>query len=52
MDPVQAGATAARLAKQLLILAPEQDETVLQKAGCSDIDTFYIGLGFRGGGYI
>jgi tRNA (cmo5U34)-methyltransferase len=48
VDPMPAKATAALLAKQLPILAPEQDEALMQKAGFSDIDKFYIGLGFRG----
>lgn len=48
VDPEQAKATAVTLAEQLPILAPEQDEALMQKAGFSDINTFYVGLGFRG----
>ena len=48
VDPEQAKATAVTIGEQLPILAPEQDEALMQKAGFSDINTFYVGLGFRG----
>jgi tRNA (cmo5U34)-methyltransferase len=48
VDPEQAKATAAAIGKQLPILAPEQDEDLMRKAGFSDINTFYVGLAFRG----
>ena len=48
VDPEQAKATTAALGKQLPILAPEQDEELMRKAGFSDINTFYVGLAFRG----
>lgn len=48
VDPEQAKATAVTIGVQLPILAPEQDEALMQKAGFSDINTFYVGLGFRG----
>jgi tRNA (cmo5U34)-methyltransferase len=44
----QAKTSLAAIGKQLPILAPEQDEELMQKAGFSDINTFYVGLGFRG----
>jgi tRNA (cmo5U34)-methyltransferase len=48
VDPEQARQAAAAIGKQLPILAPEQDEELMQKAGFSDIDVFYVGLAFRG----
>ncbi len=48
IDPEQAKATAVAIGKQLPILAPAQDEALLQRAGFSDIKTFYVGLAFRG----
>jgi tRNA (cmo5U34)-methyltransferase len=48
VDPEQAKATTEALGKRLPILAPEQDEELMRKAGFSDINTFYVGLAFRG----
>ena len=48
VDPEQAKATAEMLGKQLPILAPDQDEELMRKAGFSDISIFYVGLVFRG----
>lgn len=48
VDPEQAKTAAAAIGKQLPILAPEQDEELMQKAGFSDISIFYVGLAFRG----
>lgn len=48
VDPDQAKTSLAAIGKQLPILAPEQDETLMKKAGFSDINTFYVALGFRG----
>lgn len=48
VDPEQAKVTAVAIGKQLPILAPDQDEDLMRKAGFSDIDTFYVGLAFRG----
>ena len=39
---------AAAIGKQLPILTPEQDEELMQRAGFSDISTFYVALAFRG----
>jgi tRNA (cmo5U34)-methyltransferase len=38
----------AAIGKQLPILSPEEDEEIMQRAGFSNIETFYVGLGFRG----
>jgi tRNA (cmo5U34)-methyltransferase len=46
--PEQARATAVAIGKQLPILAPDQDEELMRKAGFSDISIFYVGLAFRG----
>jgi tRNA (cmo5U34)-methyltransferase len=48
VDPEQARSAAGAIGKQLPILSPEQDEELMQRAGFSDISTFYIGLAFRG----
>lgn len=48
IDAEQARTTAQTIGKQLPILAPEQDEELMRRAGFSGIDVFYVGLGFRG----
>jgi tRNA (cmo5U34)-methyltransferase len=48
VDPEQARTAAAAIGHQLPILAPDQDEALMQKAGFSDISIFYVGLAFRG----
>lgn len=48
VDAEQAMTAAAAIGKQLPILAPEQDEELMRKAGFSDISVFYVGLAFRG----
>jgi tRNA (cmo5U34)-methyltransferase len=48
VDAEQAKTSATVIGKQLPILAPDEDEDLMRKAGFSDISTFYIGLGFRG----
>ncbi len=48
VDPEQARTSAAAIGQQLPILAPDQDEELMRKAGFSDISIFYVGLAFRG----
>ncbi len=48
VDPAQARTAATAIGKQLPILAPDQDEALMRKAGFSDIRVFYVGLAFRG----
>lgn len=48
VNPEQANASVAAIGKQLPILAPEQDEALMRKAGFSDVSVFYVGLAFRG----
>ena len=48
VDPEPAMMAAAAIGKQLPILAPEQDEELMRRAGFSAISTFYVGLAFRG----
>lgn len=48
VDPEQARAAAVAIGKQLPILAPDQDEELMRKAGFSDVSVFYVGLAFRG----
>jgi tRNA (cmo5U34)-methyltransferase len=48
VDPEQARTAAVAIGKQLPILAPEQDEDLMRRAGFSGISVFYVGLAFRG----
>jgi tRNA (cmo5U34)-methyltransferase len=48
VDPEQARMTAAVIGQQLPILAPEQDEELMRRAGFSAPSIFYAGLAFRG----
>lgn len=47
VDPDLA-AKASAAPKQLHILTPEQDETILREAGFSNVSLFYVGFTFRG----
>ena len=46
--PDKAAAARERIAAQLPILAPEQDEAILRDAGFDPVELFYAGLAFRG----
>lgn len=48
VDPEQAKASVAAIGTQLPILAPEHDEELMRTAGFTKIETFYLGLAFRG----
>ncbi len=48
VDPKQAKSAAEAIGSQLPILTPEQDEELMQRAGFSDIRTFFVALAFRG----
>jgi tRNA (cmo5U34)-methyltransferase len=48
IDPQQAKTSVATIGLQLPILAPEQDEELMIRAGFTEISTFYVGLAFRG----
>jgi tRNA (cmo5U34)-methyltransferase len=48
VDREQAKTAAEAIARQLPILSPDQDEALMRKAGFTDINTFYVGLAFRG----
>lgn len=48
IDSEQAKASVMAIGEQLPILAPEQDQELMQRAGFSNINTFYMGLAFRG----
>ncbi len=48
VDPEQAKASVAAIGAQLPILGPEQDEELMRRAGFANIQTFYMGLAFRG----
>jgi tRNA (cmo5U34)-methyltransferase len=47
-DTAQIASTAATIAAHLPILAPEDDEAVLNQAGFRDVGTFYSALTLRG----
>ena len=38
----------AKIAAELPIIAPEQEEAILREAGFSDVSLFYVGFSFRG----
>lgn len=48
IDPEHARTAAATIGKQLPILSPQQDEELMQKAGFTEINVFYVSLAFRG----
>lgn len=47
-DTAQLDASRRAIATRLSILAPEDEEAMLQEAGFSNITLFYVGLSFRG----
>jgi tRNA (cmo5U34)-methyltransferase len=47
-DPLQAEKARQAIGTRLSILAPEDDEALLRKAGFTDVSLFYAGLSFRG----
>jgi tRNA (cmo5U34)-methyltransferase len=48
VEPDKAEATRAGIGSRLPILSPEEDETILRKAGFTQIELFYVGFTFRG----
>lgn len=48
VEPAQAESARAAIEARLPILAPDEDEAMLQAAGFQDIGLFYAGLAFRG----
>lgn len=47
-DPAQLEASRQAIADRLSILAPEDEEAMLEEAGFSDVSLFYAGLSFKG----
>ncbi len=48
IDPDKAANAGAAIDRQLTILTPEQDQTILREAGFSNVSLFYVGFTFRG----
>ncbi|CAN7342880.1 class I SAM-dependent methyltransferase [Acidovorax sp. LjRoot129] len=48
MAPETADRGRAKVAAELAVLTPEEDEAILREAGFSDVRLFYMGFAFRG----
>lgn len=48
VKPEPAARARDKVAAELAVLTPEQDEAVLREAGFSDVWMFYMGFAFRG----
>ncbi len=48
MAPEMADRGRAKVAAELAVLTPEEDEAILREAGFSDVRVFYLGFAFRG----
>jgi tRNA (cmo5U34)-methyltransferase len=48
VEPDKAEFARAKIAAELPIFAPAQEEAILREAGFSDVSLFYVGLAFRG----
>jgi tRNA (cmo5U34)-methyltransferase len=48
MSPAQMEISRQAIASRLAILAPEEEEAMLQKAGFSNVNLFYAGFSFKG----
>jgi tRNA (cmo5U34)-methyltransferase len=48
IEPDKAESARAKIAAELPILAPAQEEAMLREAGFSDVTLFYVGFAFRG----
>ena len=48
VEPDKAEFARAKIAAELPIFAPAQEEAVLREAGFSDVSLFYVGFAFRG----
>lgn len=46
--PEHAARARDKIAAELVVLTPEEDEAVLREAGFSDVRVFYMGFAFRG----
>ena len=48
MAPEMADRGRAKVAAELAVLTPQEDEAILRAAGFSDVRMFYMGFAFRG----
>jgi tRNA (cmo5U34)-methyltransferase len=48
MAPEMADRGRAKVAAELAVLTPQEDEAILREAGFSDVRMFYMGFAFRG----
>lgn len=48
MAPEMADRGRAKVAAELAVLTPQEDEAILREAGFSDVQMFYMGFAFRG----
>jgi tRNA (cmo5U34)-methyltransferase len=48
VEPDKAEVARAKIAAELPIFAPAQEEAILREAGFSDVSLFYVGFAFRG----
>lgn len=48
MAPEMANRGRAKVAAELAVLTPQEDEAILRKAGFGDVRMFYMGFAFRG----
>ena len=48
VPPEHAARARDKIAAELEVLTPLEDETILREAGFSDMQMFYIGFAFRG----
>ena len=48
VTPEHAARARDKVAAELAVLTPEEDEAILREAGFSDVQMFYMGFAFRG----
>lgn len=48
MAPQMAERGRAKVAAELAVLTPQEDEAILREAGFGDVQMFYMGFAFRG----
>lgn len=48
MAPEMANRGRAKVAAELAVLTPQEDEAILREAGFGDVRMFYMGFAFRG----
>jgi len=48
VPPQHAARARDKIAAELAVLAPQEDEAILREAGFTDVQMFYMGFAFRG----